>query len=292
MSINAHLLTGSLLFRLLPCLSWLLFLFLQADVLAETKVGPEEWLTFWAGSLPIILAAPHGGRQAIPGVSARIGAGVAQFVTGRDHNTAELARAVAMSLNERFGAKPFLVIAEFGRRYIDVNRPDDQAYESAGARLYYAAYHDALEQACVQIKRRWGRGLLLDIHGQGAHHDAIYRGTQNGRSVNALTNRFGRDAISGAGSIVGYLACHGYRVLPDPTGNDIEKLYSGGYTTQLYGSRRGGAVDAIQLEFGATLRSRANIEKTASDLADAIAVFSRQYLPLESSATPELTLER
>ncbi len=292
MSMNARLLTGSLLFRLLPCLSCLLFLFLQADVLAQTKVGPQEWLTLWAGSLPIILAAPHGGRQAVPGVSARIGAGVAQFVTGRDHNTAELARAVATRVNERFGAKPYLVIAEFERKYIDVNRPDDQAYESAGARLYYAAYHDALEQACVQIQRSWGRGLLLDIHGQGVQHDAIYRGTQNGRSVSALTNRFGKDAITGSGSIVGYLARHGYRVLPDLASADIEKHYSGGYTTQLYGSHRGSAIDAIQLEFGATLRSRAKLEKTAADLADAIVVFSRQYLPSASSATPELGLER
>jgi N-formylglutamate amidohydrolase len=289
---NARLLTGPIRLGLLACLLWLLFLSLQADVLAQAKVAPEEWLTLWAGSLPIILAAPHGGRQAIPGIAVRTGVGIAQFVTGRDHNTAELAGAVASKLNESFGAKPFLVIAEFERKYIDANRPDNQAYESAGARLYYAAYHNALAQACIQIQRRWGRGLLVDIHGQGAQHDAIYRGTQNGRSVSSLTNRFGKDAINGAGSIVGYLARHGYRVLPDPSGSDIEKLYSGGYTTQLYGSHRGSTIDAIQLEFGASLRSHANLKRTAADLADAIVVFSREYLPSVSSGIPELRLER
>jgi hypothetical protein len=46
-----------------------------------------------AGSLPIVLAAPHGGREALPGVAVRHGVGIAQFVTTRDTRTDELAEA-------------------------------------------------------------------------------------------------------------------------------------------------------------------------------------------------------
>ena len=52
---------------------------LHAEALAQSGVQPEKLLTLWAGSLPIILSAPHGGRQAIPGVPLRQGIGVAQF---------------------------------------------------------------------------------------------------------------------------------------------------------------------------------------------------------------------
>lgn len=284
--------TGTISAKSLGVVLWFLLLLLHADVLAQTKAAPAEWISFWAGSLPIILAAPHGGRQAIAGVSVRTGNGVAQFVTGRDNNTAELTRAVATKLSDRLSAKPFLVIAEFERKYIDANRPDNQAYESAAAQPYYAAYHHALKQACLQIQRSWGRGLLLDIHGQGVEADAIFRGTQNGRSVSALDNRFGKNAITGARSIVGYLARQGYRVLPELSSSDREQRYTGGYTTQTYGSHRGTAIDAMQLEFGPTLRSRANLEKTAADLVDAIVAFSRDYLPsMAAAADPALTTQ-
>jgi hypothetical protein len=37
------------------------------------------------------------------------------------------------------------------------------------------------------------------------------------------------------------------------------------------------------LEIGTKLRARANLERTAADLAEAIAVFAQEYLPLVKS---------
>ena len=48
---------------------------------AQDPSERQKLLTVWAGMLPIILSAPHGGRQSIPGVPARRGAGVTQFAT-------------------------------------------------------------------------------------------------------------------------------------------------------------------------------------------------------------------
>ena len=55
----------------------------------------------------------------------------------------------------------------------------------------------------------------------------------------------------------------------------------------MYGSHRDDGVDAIQLEFGAGLRARRNIERTAGDLAHGIEIFSRNYLPLAKGFTSE-----
>jgi predicted N-formylglutamate amidohydrolase len=55
---------------------------------------------------------------------------VTQFATGRDNNTDELAETIAVRLEKRLNAKPFLVVARVERKYLDANRPTESAYES------------------------------------------------------------------------------------------------------------------------------------------------------------------
>ena len=258
---------------------------LQTDALAQSERA-EKFLTHWTGNLPIVVIAPHGGREAVPGIRIRQGKGVTQFKTGRDSNTAELAETIAIRLGEKLGAKPFLIVARFDRKYVDANRPSDQAFEAAQARPFYTAFHTAVEQTCKQIRRVWGRGLLLDIHGQAAEADVIFRGTSQGKSVAYLLQSFGQQALTGPQSLLGQLAVRGYRIMP--AGNEPESRYVGGYTTQTYGSHRTTGIDAIQLEFGSQLRARDNLDKTAADLAAAIAVFAKEYLPSNQSIEPTL----
>jgi N-formylglutamate amidohydrolase len=182
-----------------------------------------------------------------------------------------------------------LIVARFERKYLDANRPSESAYESMEAKPYYDGYHGALREAHDRVSREWGRGLLLDIHGQGAQAEAIYRGTGNGKTVASLTRRFGTEAITGPRSIFSQLEIMGYKVLPSTTESHKEQRYVGGYIVQTYGSHRGRGVDAIQLEIGTKLRARASLEQTATDLADVIAVFAREYLPIMKSSAPAET---
>ncbi len=260
-------------------------LLFAGDAWAQDRDDPLRLITVWAGALPIILAAPHGGREPITGVAVRRGHGVAQFTTERDSNTAELAEQVAAKLNRQFAARPFLIVARFERKYVDANRAPAHAYESPEAKPYYDAYHLALREACRLVRQHWGYGLLLDIHGQAAETDTLFRGTNNGQSVSDLEQRFGRGAVTGGGSILGQLMSKGYKIAPDISADDRERRYSGGFTTQTYGSHRGTGIDAIQLEFGATQRARGNLQRMASDLAEAIVVFAKQYLPLARKPT-------
>ncbi|MPZ78773.1 MAG: hypothetical protein GEU77_19910 [Deltaproteobacteria bacterium] len=145
--------------------------------------------------------------------------------------------------------------------------------------LTIGAFHSGIDDACKQVRSVWGRGLLLDIHGQGTEAEVIFRGTGNGRSVAGVVQRFGHEALTGANSIFGQLALRGYKSLPDVGGNEGETRYTGGYTTRTYGSHHGTGIGAIQLEFGTRLRARANLDKTAAAVADAIAIFASEYLP-------------
>ena len=267
-------------------------LFYCFESYAQIPSEREKLLTVWAGMLPIILSAPHGGRQAIPGVRVRRGAGVVQFATGRDNNTDELAEIIALRLEQRLNARPFLIVAHFERKYLDANRPTESAYESIEAKAYYDGYHSALRGAHDRVVREWGRGLLLDIHGQGSQLEAIYRGTGNGKTVTSLMQQFGKDAISGPKSIFSQLEIRGYKVLPSTSDSRKEERYTGGYIVQTYGSHQGRGIDSIQLEIGTKFRARANLERTATDLAEAIAVFAQEYLPLLKSSMPARTVNQ
>jgi N-formylglutamate amidohydrolase len=108
--------------------------------------------------------------------------------------------------------------------------------------------------------------------------ETIFRGTAKGLSVVDLERRFGREAISGSKSILGQLVLKGYKVAPEFL-SGAECRFTGGFIVRNYGSHRPIGIDAIQLELGSALRERRNLKRTAGDLAEAIAVFAREYLP-------------
>ena len=112
--------------RVIRCLLFAAVALLHSYAVAQNLGENDKLLTLWAGTLPVILAAPHGGREAIPGIAPRRGVGVAQFTAERDGNTAELAETVALKLREKFGVTPFLIIARFERKFIDANREPRQ----------------------------------------------------------------------------------------------------------------------------------------------------------------------
>jgi N-formylglutamate amidohydrolase len=248
---------------------------------AQTLMESSKLVTVQEGTLPVIITAPHGGRLPVPGLLAREGNGIERFATVRDERTDRLASRAAELLEELLGQRPYLVIAQFDRRYLDVNRPASEAFESPEAEPYYQAYHDAVKTACMAVREKWGRGLLLDIHGQSAVELGVYRGSQDGLTVKKLLEQFGWEAYLGSESVCGQLEQKGIPILPSLDKNDKEnEEFKGGYIVKTYGSHQGTEIDAIQLEFGIRLRERENIEKTAASLASSIAAFSHKYLPL------------
>ena len=269
--------------RLLALLAVVLPLAVGFAPAVPNAAKPEDLVFVQKGTLPIIVSAPHGGRKKVPGVPLRLGNGISHFQTILDTNTRELAEKFVAELERQLDGKPWAVIARFERKYLDVNRSPEEGYESEKAKPYYDAYHGPLEAACKAVKKQFGRGLLLDIHGQGEFRDAICRGTRNGKTVTLLKDRDGWGAVTGKRSVLGYLQRNGYKVLPSCDSDETmkeESKYVGGHIVETYGSHTGYAIDAIQLEFGTELRSKEKdrYAETAKDLAIAVAVFHDEYL--------------
>ncbi|MFM8574128.1 MAG: hypothetical protein ACKOAU_21205 [Pirellula sp.] len=263
----------------------------------ETKTAPkviesddiEQLVMVSEGDLPVVLSAPHGGTLKIVGVEAREGVGMptgpAGFFTGRDGGTSELAVEVSEALERKTGKKPYLVISKTHRKYLDPNRPSEIAYEDSDAAPVYQRYHGTLQKYCKQILEKYHTGLLLDIHGQGSSSQTVYRGTANGKTVARLKERFGEAAHTGDKSLFGNLHRLGWKVYPHPGDGKEQSGFTGGYIVQTHGSHRPIGLDAIQLEFGAEYRSKANRAKSAEVLAQAIIDYMREYIePVASAA--------
>jgi len=222
------------------------------------------------GDLPLILTAPHDGTETVGLVASRTSG-----ATVRDLGTGELAQRSADHIERKIGKRPYLVIARFSRKYVDANRPPEEAVDSEAAMPAYRAYHDRVQGYIAEIRKRFPEGaLLIDVHGQGQEANVIFRGTRNGLTAKSLMARSGPEALLGPKSLVGELAARGYRVNPAPDGSTLEedRRFNGGFTVFRYGSQRPDGVDAIQLEFGSAYRAQS---KLAEDLADSFVAFMR-----------------
>jgi N-formylglutamate amidohydrolase len=251
------------------------------------SVAPANLVLVRQGTLPIILTVPHGGREAIPGVVPRDTMGKPSggrgFVTVTDTNTDELALGIAAQIKALTGKEPYLVMAEFKRRFVDPNRPPEVAVDSPVARPYYDYYHQTVRRFIEEVRSKYpGGALLVDVHGQKKDPTVVMRGTQNGRTVARLVERAGIPAVTGPNGIFGQLSANGLDVFPSndvaPEGSAEDRGYNGGYTVGTYGSQNPDGIDAVQMEFGTRYRHGAGLDLAARATGKALVTFYDAYL--------------
>ena len=245
------------------------------------------------GTLPVILTAPHGGSARPAGVSVRNKADTpsgCDFQTSRDNETAPITEAVAQQILDLTGLSPYVVLAQYHRKYIDANRAEACAFTDPDALPFYAEYHAGVAAAVDEVLRQnQGRGFLFDIHGTqiiDADPADIYFGTANGASLppgfdrrnlfmqhglhglfKAARHRTGAD---GQGPIFSY------RVSPADATVPETSAVTGGFTIRHYGA----TVNCIQVEIADTIRNDPEPRGFfVDDLASAIVNFVRRYAP-------------
>jgi hypothetical protein len=250
---------------------------------------PADLVLVRQGTLPILVTAPHGGREAIPGIEPRQDKANDEayrkwggFQRGGDADTDSLAQGIAAEITKLTGKEPYLVVAKFLHRYVDANRPPELGLDSPKARPYYDYYQQSVRGFVDEIGRNYPAGLLIDVHGQGKDPDVIMRGTLNGRAVERLLRRAGVQAVTGPNGIYGQLEANSFKIFPGndvpPRGRIEDAGFNGGYTVYLYGSHNRTGIDAVQMEFGSSYRQKAVLDKSARDAAKAIAAFHEAYL--------------
>ena len=239
----------------------------------EVYFGRENYIEYYAGNLPIILSAPHGGQLTPDEISDRT---YGTFVT--DLNTYELTKTIMDSMIVRFGGYPHVILCKLKRTKLDANRDSiEAAQENKYALRAWQEYHHYIEVAKKKITNDQGSGLFLDIHGHGINPDGFYdlrtwlgylisseeldqsngvlntNSYQSKSSISAWVDSSSYsfiEVLRGKVSFGSILDSLGYKSLPSI--NDLSpdgmRYFSGGYNTARHGSRSGGVISSIQIE--------------------------------------------
>lgn len=143
---------------------------------------------FLQGNFSLIISAPHGGIIAPVDVPDRTIGGCRRntsvctwfyndtcsdgqkcsSTTVKDTLSDEFAENVANELRANWSLTPYVIIGKWSRKKVDFNREINEAtLNHPEAILAYQNYHSNLRQAVNDTDQRFGRGLLIDIHGHG-----------------------------------------------------------------------------------------------------------------------------
>lgn len=266
------------------------------------RTSEHGWIEYRAGDAPLILAVPHGGTLKPAALRDR-----SRGVRLTDRRTAELALEIAEAFQRRTGRRPHLVICHLHRSKLDANRDQgDGAQGDAGALAAWHAWHGFLDQAKERLIEEHGSGLLVDVHGQTHPEGWIEWGYALTRSelargdteltvehlmdratVQTLATRGGGDLapiLRGPWSLGGLAEAAGYPSVPSPTHPHpgTASYFDGGYNTRRHGSRKGGAVDAVQMEVPRDLRwEPTRRRRFARDVAGCLQEYLERWYGLE-----------
>lgn len=266
-----------------------------------TWMGRNDYVEYQAGTLPLVLSAPHGGTMEPAEIPDR-----SWGTTVRDIYTDELAYAIADALEARTGERPHLIVSHLHRRKLDPNREIvEAAQDNPRAQQTWREFQSLIEHASDRVEEEFGEGYYIDLHGHGHPIQRIELGYLLGATTLGLSDQ----ALDAGGyadntSVPALVASSGASLSvllrgPDALGTLLEDrglpatpsaqqpgpgdnpFFSGGYNTRRHGSFDGGAISGVQIElnyFGVrdTPEHRALF---AEGLADALAAYLPRWYP-------------
>lgn len=269
---------------------------------APPEFGAHEYIEYQAGTLPLVIATPHGGLlkpEALPDRT--------YGVVDQDQNTQEMARALCEALAKKTGGSPHLVVCLLHRCKLDCNREIEEAAQGGdNAKKAWSEYQGFITRAKTRVKEQFGTGLFIDFHGQRHKEGRVELGymiapdklrkadeplnndklTIRASSIRELEQRSPAtfvELLRGPNSLGALLEAQGYRSVPSPSIHgpaEGEQYFRGGYNTDTHGSRQGGTFNAVQIEcpFDGVRDTAANRAKFIDVLSDVLpAWFQAHY---------------
>ena len=245
---------------------------IKLDIKKNEVIEWNQFIDYRQGNLPLLIISVHGGDMEPEWIQTRT---CDQATLVRDSFTRDVALEIESQLKIR-GYSPYVVLNDLHRKKLDLNRSlNDSNCGDNMTEPYWNLFHNKIDAFRTQIENQFGIGLVIDIHGQSHEKQRIELGyllsssnlRMNNSTINSLDfinnssvkgllnnnldNLKLTDLLSGESSLGTFLTQKGYASVPsneDVAPKQGELYFSGGYNTANYGSRDGGAVDAIQIE--------------------------------------------
>ena len=263
--------------------------------------GRNNYVEYIPGELPIILSSPHDGPLTPSEIPDRTWG-----TTGRDLNTMDLTRRIASALQRLTGKRPYVAINHLRRIKLDPNREIVEAAQgSRYSEFAWHQYHTWIDMARDEITKKYGTGLLLDIHGHSHEIKRVEVGYMlNSSDLNRSDSqldatqyitkssirhlgttsplRFSQ-LVRGDDSLGQIMVRNGLRAIPSKAEPRPENdpFLSSGYTLQRHG-RDSGTFNAIMLEHDSEVRSSATSrEAYANALAKSVVEFVAKHMNID-----------
>ena len=266
-----------------------------------TYYGNNSYTIYYAGNLPIIFSAPHGGPLTPAEIPDRTSG---ETVT--DTRTKEMAQYVWQEVFALTGKYPHVIINNLKRIKMDANRDSIEAALGNPFALYaWKEYHSFIASASEKIRKDFSKGLYIDLHGHGhtiqrfeigyllsaselnKSNNELNAGSYvNKTSIKSLVKNNTKsllltDYLRGQYSLGNFFELAGYPAVPSPLNPSPENnpYFSGGYSTELYGSYNSGNIDGIQIEhnYDGVRNSDTNVRAYAKKLAQVILDFLKYH---------------
>lgn len=301
--------------------AWLAILFARATSLVaadyeagKTYFGRAGHIEYLAGDLPIIISAPHGGRDKPDDIPARE-KGTFAFDVG----TQELARIIAAEFHTLTGHHPHVIICRLHRTRVDCNREIVEA--AAGHPLAERAWRDYqgfIDAAKAAVENQFGRGLFIDLHGHGHEFQRLeigylldaktlqltdrelntgdYAGRSSLRTIAARSPLPFSQLVRGPLSFGSLMEQNGFTSAPsEKTPHPPAPFFPGGYNTIRH-ARDAGPLAGLQIEtnFKGVRDNNASRKKFAHALEKTLRVYLDTHLNLRlpMAAAAEVQQER
>jgi len=260
----------------------------------------DKTVEYVPGTLPVVIAAPHGGRLEPRHIPDRT-----EGVLVTDTDTDLLAREIAEAIHRKTRQHPHLVICHLKRTKVDCNRDALTATGGNAAALEtWQAFHDFIERA-----RSTGREFFLDIHGHAHPQPLIELGyqldrerlSQSGEDFAANEARSSlaglaglaesegssfEERLRGASSLGGLLEERGFPSVPSPARPHPgdEPYFFGGYNTARYRANAPGErFFSVQVEVPrpGVRDSPRNRRRFAEALAESVILFMERHAEID-----------
>lgn len=263
----------------------------------------NKYIEVLPGNIPLVISIPHGGYLLPDEIPERPCTNCAKH---QDIFTIEIGLSIRNYIFQKTGLYPYVIINNLHRTRLDPNRNISEAADgNKNAELAWTSFQSAIDSANAEVKKKFGKGLYIDLHG----HRHELRRTELGYLLSSeelqmdddllnseafieyssirnliTSNKYKRsyaDLVRGKFSFGSLLEAKGYPCVPSPAHpfpKMDEPYFSGGYNTTRHGSSTGGTIDGIQIELDEPTRSDSNKrEQLAGDLSVVLLEFLKIY---------------
>lgn len=239
----------------------------------------EDYLTYRAGKIPVILSAPHGGNMQPISIPKRTWGN-----RSRDTYTRRLIQLVI----ERLPQAPYFVFSDIHRNRVDLNRDvHEAAQENKRAEEIWFDWNNILSEFQKDIRNKYTRALYIDIHSHNNSNEfQIGYGLKVKDYISVLSHLDAKEkstmqvfekngsmypALFGEYSFPQSIRNYGFRVLVP---KDDRKYLNGGRNIKQYSQA---TVGAIQIECPIPIL-RTNLNEVANCLVYGINRFRENFL--------------